>query len=230
MKPSCEPLTLARKPFPGTLVDNVLEHGTGGLNIDACRVEGIPETTRFDPSKHSHEGYRMSASGQETAKTAETKQGRFPANLIHDGSKEVTDLFPDTKSGMMRGGTVRSAQDEPGSVCYGTYGGDATVEDTFGDAGSAARFFYCAKASPSERGKDNRHPTIKPIALMRYLISLVTPPGGIILDPFMGSGSGGLAAYQLGFDYIGIDDDPESFDTACRRLDEATRQQDLFKT
>ncbi len=209
LKPSVEPLTLARKPFPGTLVDNVLEHGTGGLNIDGSRVAGNPETTRFDPSKHSHDGYRMNASGQDTAQTAKTKQGRWPANFIHDGSEEVTDLFSDTKSGMMKGGTKAAARDMEKSVCYSEYKGYATENDTYGDDGSAARFFYCAKSSTTERGAYNKHTTVKPLALMRYLITLITPPGGIILDPWVGSGSTGIAAYQLGMKFIGIETDKE---------------------
>lgn len=237
LKPALEPITVARKPFKGTVAANVLAHGTGALNIDGCRVrmsdgEENPSIARYASTQqqgnngwgHVNRGARFDDSA-----AASAALGRWPANLIHDGSDEVLDLFPETKSGVMKAGTRRAAQDEPGSVCYGTYGGNAASADTYGDAGSAARFFYCAKAARKDRNEGlqdpgpqfqhgttlrkvesasttgNNHPTVKPTDLMAYLCRLVTPPGGVVLDPFMGSGSTGKAAMREGFCFIGIE-------------------------
>lgn len=260
---------MARKPLVGTVAANVLQHGTGALNIDGCRISTDGEELRigagatFD-TMHMHEGRKgeLSAAriyknngGTDFAMTPGPRggdpMGRWPANLIHDGSDEVVAAFPTTTSGTMKAGTVRAAQDEPGSVCYGTFGGDATVSDTYGDTGSAARFFYCAKASKEDRNEgcqnipakqyshdgretsidnayqrnsSNSHPTVKPTDLMTYLCRLVTPPGGTVLDPFMGSGSTGKAAVLEGFKFIGIDLSPEYIDIARARIDHAKRQ------
>ena len=137
------------------------------------------------------------------------RTGRFPANLIHDGSDEVVGLFPQSKS---EGGTNPCRR--------ASFGNKQTGEPFYyGDNGYAARFFYCAKASKEERGMGNIHPTVKPIALMQYLIKLVCPPQGIVLDPFTGSGSTLLAAKKLGFDYIGIELNPEYVAMAERRIE-----------
>lgn len=152
LKPSFEPIILARKPLTGTVAGNVLEWGTGGLNIDGSRVEldddaksklGKAKQRTNKPAGTLHHNYDSNESRITLSKEIDTfkENGRWPANFIHDGSEEVTDLL-----------------------------------------GNAARFFYCAKASPSERGELNNHPTVKPLALMRYLIKLVTPPSGIVLD------------------------------------------------
>ena len=155
--------------------------------------------------------------------------GRWPANLIHDGSDEVLAGFPESASGAMTTSTRRAAQDAPGSVCYGTYGGNATSRNIAASKGSSARFFYCAKASKSDRGAENIHPTVKPTDLMRYLCRLVTPPGGLVFDPFMGSGSTGVAALREGFNFIGIEREPKYFDIACRRIEQAYKQRPLFE-
>ncbi|WP_404936673.1 DNA-methyltransferase [Pseudomonas aeruginosa] len=234
LKPALEPITVARKPLVGTVAANVLAHGTGALNIDGCRIpsEPMPPNTGAGglPRRREDEQRGPSAVSQPHA------GGRWPANLIHDGSPEVVALFPHTKSGVMKGGTIRAAQDAPGSVYYGTYGGNATSADTFGDEGSAARFFYCAKATRRDRNEgcehmerkplhwssgsqnpgsfqsegtdktsQNNHPTVKPTDLMAYLVRLVTPPGGKVLDPFTGSGSTGKAAVREGFEFVGIE-------------------------
>ncbi|MCK1825995.1 site-specific DNA-methyltransferase [Pseudomonas aeruginosa] len=234
LKPGHEPICMARKPLAGTVARNVLAHGTGALNIDGCRIpsEPMPPNTGAGglPRRREDEQRGPGAVSQPHA------GGRWPANLIHDGSPEVVALFPHTKSGVMKGGTIRAAQDAPGSVCYGTYGGNATSEDTFGDEGSAARFFYCAKATRRDRNEgcehmerkplhwssgsqnpgsfqsegtdktsQNNHPTVKPTDLMAYLVRLVTPPGGKVLDPFTGSGSTGKAAVREGFEFVGIE-------------------------
>ena len=183
LKPALEPITVARKPLVGTVAANVLEHGTGALNIDGCRVPGQkPDTTRGASRKASSMVGTLGAQGR----IVDDGLGRWPANLIHDGS-EPADLL-----------------------------------------GEAARFFYCAKASKADRGAENIHPTVKPTELMRYLCRLVTPPGGLVLDPFMGSGSTGKAAVLEGFRFIGIEREPKYFDIACERIYNAYRQNTLF--
>ncbi len=255
LKPALEPITVARKPLAGTVAQNVLAHGTGALNIDACRIptdEALRAGSGGIPCRHD-EHVPRTRSGEASAERRYTETGgtnfamkpgprggavagRWPANLIHDGSPEVVELFPHTKSGVMKGGTIRAAQDAPGSDCYGTSGGNATSADTFGDEGSAARFFYCAKATRRDRNEgcehmdrkplhwssgsqnpgsfqsegtdrtsQNNHPTVKPTDLMAYLVRLVTPPGGKVLDPFTGSGSTGKAAVREGFEFVGIE-------------------------
>lgn len=241
LKPAHEPIVVARKPLIGTIVENVLEHGTGGLNIYESRIEG----------------------------------GRFPANIIHDGSEEVLEGFPETRSGepgIKHGGNEGFAYGkesrEPGTQMTG-----------FGDSGSAARFFYCAKASKAEkdfglddiepqpiawsnqakaelkRGNDdfkhdndgtkhnkveyrkNIHPTVKPVALMKYLCRLITPTNGVVLDPFMGSGTTGIGATTEGFSFIGIEREEEYINIARHRIshwtdekEEEIRQHRMQKT
>jgi site-specific DNA-methyltransferase (adenine-specific) len=143
VRPALEPITWARKPLIGTVAENLLQHRTGAVNVDGCKIDGE----------------------------------RLPANFIHDGSEEAVNLL-----------------------------------------GSAARFFYCAKASKRDRGESNRHPTVKPTALMRYLCRLITPPGGLILDPFTGSGSTGRGAVLEGFRFIGMELDAEHVEEAKRRI------------
>jgi len=182
LKPALEPITVARKPFKGTVAANVLEHGTGALNIDGCRV------------------------GDST--------GRWPSNLIHDGSEEVVGLFPQTTSGARKAGTYGVAA---GQGRYGEFG-VGEMPEIESSKGSAARFFYCAKANKKDREDGNTHPTVKPTALMAYLVRLITPPGGVVLDPFMGSGSTGKAAVREGFDFIGIEREEEYVAIASKRL------------
>jgi site-specific DNA-methyltransferase (adenine-specific) len=137
---------------------------------------------------------------------------------MHDGSDEVLTQFPYSTSGAMKSSTQRAAQDAPGSVCYRTLSGAVSSVDVPASSGSAARF-YCAKASKSDRGADNIHPTVKPTDLMAYLCRLVTPPGGVVLDPFMGSGSTGKAAMREGFRFIGCDLSPEYLAIARARIE-----------
>jgi DNA modification methylase len=218
LKPAHEPVVVARKPLVGTVAGNVLEWGVGAINIDGCRVEMGDE---YDPTKirrqQSSAGAIEGAFGAASliGKEIATYKpgGRWPANFIHDGSDEVLTLFP---------------EDKPQS-------------------GSAARFFYCAKAGKKERNagldgmpekrpdqrtttgmgtfdekgvakQSNHHPTVKPINLMRYLCRLVTPPGGTVLDPFLGSGTTGIAATLEGFDFIGIEQDAEYLTIAEARI------------
>lgn len=146
LKPAHEPISLARKPFRSTVAANVLERGTGAINVEACKVSN-----------------------------------RWPANLMHDGSDEVLDVL-----------------------------------------GASARFFYCPKASKKDRGEWNTHPTVKPTELMRYLVRLIAPPGGIVLDPFLGSGTTGKACRLEGVEFVGFEEDERHFAIAERRVREAT--------
>jgi site-specific DNA-methyltransferase (adenine-specific) len=142
--------------------------------------------------------------------------GRWPANLIHDGSDEVLAAFPQAVGQIAdasSSSSSRKTQNVYGAMTRGSGGGSAR-----NDAGSAARFFYCAKTSRTDRGPDNTHPTVKPTDLMRYLCRLVTPAGGVVLDPFMGSGSTGKAAVLEGFRFIGIELDPQYVEIAERRI------------
>jgi len=242
LKPAHEPICVARKPLTGTVASNVLEWGTGALNIDGSRVGSETIVTRGGRSDSVTGDERTDASlgmygAHEPLNTEHT--GRWPANVIHDGSDEVLAGFPRQAGagGKASGPTLTG---ESTSTSRGLFGG---VEDTpfYGDSGSAARFFYCAKASKSERnagleglpekgkvfngqsgepaGKaegsvedkfstkpaQNFHPTVKPLALMRYLVKLVTPPGGTVLDPFLGSGSTAVAAILEGFEWVGCE-------------------------
>jgi DNA modification methylase len=217
LKPALEPITVARKPLVGTVAANVLEHGTGALNVDGCRVladDGYTENAVTQGINTAQTSYAPAVA----RRTFEPSiNGRWPANLIHDGSEEVVGLLND-----------------------------------------AARFFYCAKASKADRDegceglivKDvhrygaglgegidpnaparnrNHHPTVKPTDLMRYLCRLVTPPGGIVLDPFAGSGSTGKAAALEGFRFIGIEREAEYVEIARARIAAAVERAGLFE-
>lgn len=220
LKPATEPIIVCRKPLGcGTVAANVLQWRVGGLNIDGCRVPGAPEPTRFDPKKHSHEGYRMTQTGAEAAECVSTL-GRWPANLIHDGSDCVLACFPD--AGGQRGDLSQHANCRQSP--NGIFGGMRPALDhpaRIETDKSAARFFYCAKSSKSDRGAHNNHPTVKPQALMRYLCRLVTPPGGTVLDSFAGSGSTGVAALAEGFKPILIEQCGNNYATCCARVAEA---------
>ena len=203
LKPALEPITMARKPLEGTVAANVLAHGTGGLNVDGCRVAHDEDCRMMAPSQanidNPSEKHRQA--GRREAVLELKPGGRWPANLIHDGSDEVVGLFPANAGAFA---PVRGSEpSKPAKNTYGEYarGGGAFHNDT----GSAARFFYTAKASRDDRSDGNTHPTVKPTDLMRYLCRLVTPPGGVVLDPFMGSGSTGKAAMLEGFEFIGIE-------------------------
>ena len=216
LKPAHEPLVLARKPLIGTVAANVLAHGTGGLNIDECRVE---TTDDLNGGAYSNGSKDLSAaSSYATGVNAGVfvqPSGRWPANLIHDGSDEVLSCFPDAKGqqGALTG-------DEPSSKTANTFGEFAgrTPSSPRNDTGSAARFFYAAKASKKDREDGNTHPTVKPTDLMAYLCRLVTPAGGVVLDPFMGSGSTGKAAIKEGFRFIGAEREAAYYAIAEARL------------
>lgn len=251
LKPALEPITVARKPLIGTVAENVLAHGTGGLNIDGCRVEAevggrpLREVAALrDDVQYSGNALagRVDGSLASSRAVGATDLGRWPANLIHDGSEEVVGLFPDSKGqqGDVRGTEPSGVTDE----IYGKFAGRVPAAKR-GDSGSAARFFYCAKASKKDRNEGldpvrfaerpafdnedgsmgsrsgprrNYHPTVKPTDLMRYLCRLVTPPSGTVLDPFAGSGSTGKAAVMEGFSFIGIEREAEYVEIARARI------------
>ena len=346
LKPAMELWTLARKPLSEkTVAENVLKHGTGGINIDECRigyekgevdfskrqrqqadcgekgwsgnvakvgsniqmfkekgrfpanlildgsdevVELFPETKNGGQNKTSEKGHKSSYIGGEVIGTAnETKfandsgnasrffktipQGRFPANLIHDNSEEVRECFPETNYA-----TKPQTQDTGKTSMFGIGSPKNANMSLYGKPKdlSASRFFYCAKASKSERNKgcegleekvsghrsnfrcqicgyqkasgtpckcenpvweeiplkpqSNNHPTVKPIALMEYLIKMVTPKGGTVLDPFMGSGTTGIACKKEGFEFIGIELDKDYFEIAKARIENLEHQHELF--
>jgi site-specific DNA-methyltransferase (adenine-specific) len=264
LKPALEPITMARKPFKGTVANNVLKNGVGGINIDGCRVgmsnkdfsEYKDKRASFENSKGNADKTLYKLGFRESLNKTETK-GRFPANFIHDGSDEVKDLFPYTKNG-----AINMTKHSAGKENIYNLGVKRSDKSTGGsrtvDSGSASRFFYCAKASKQDRNEgcegleekkankngqglgrecslekrkqenkddlirmSNNHPTVKPTDLMRYLVRLVTPKNGIVLDCFMGSGSTGKACALEGFEFVGIDLDKDYCEIARARIDKA---------
>ncbi|WP_369913944.1 site-specific DNA-methyltransferase [Xanthomonas sp. NCPPB 3005] len=245
LKPALEPITVARKPLSGTVAANVLAHGTGALNIDECRV-GWPGGVAPEIGTPGWGGpaKKLTAvpgqDGETVERSTPSQLGRWPANLIHDGSEEVLAAFPAAKG--QQGDLRRHAKCRQSR--NGIFGGMRPALDHFArieTETSAARFFYCAKASKADRDaglvgfetraagmvsntsgqhmtrrdegyevtpRANNHPTVKPTDLMRYLCRLVTPAGGLVLDPFMGSGSTGRGAVLEGFRFVGIELDP----------------------
>ena len=256
LKPALEPITVARKPLISTVAENVLAHGTGALNIDGCRVGAEKATGWGGGGSKLYEGGLSRESGEARLQDA----GRWPANLIHDGSDEVLAGFPETSQ---QGS--KKLKDCPSD----TFGGGSKDSTFYGDKGSAARFFYCAKANKKDRDegldgfeakatafgnqaqaelkrgnldhddgnsgmnkvkmRQNIHPTVKPTDLMRYLCRLVTPPGGVVLDPFTGSGSTGKAAMLEGFSFIGCELSEEYAAIANARIEAAMNKKDDSK-
>jgi site-specific DNA-methyltransferase (adenine-specific) len=222
LKPANEPICLARKPLSEkTVAKNVLKHGTGGLNIDAGRIsldEGVNlEAKQRSQTKQDGQTVTLNVPGHE--QSPYNAAGRFPSNVILDeGAAEVLDGQSGVTIGSGKaivGGTPRKTK---GHVCIGSPDRtDALM--SYGDSGGASRFFYVAKASKSDRGEGNIHPTVKPVKLMEYLIKLVTPTGGIVLDPFMGSGTTGVAAKRLDFGFVGIEMTEEYFNIAKSRIE-----------
>ena len=223
LKPATEIFTLARKPLSEkTIAENVLKWGTGGINIDGCR---IPTTEiKENNSEYSDKGYWGNADPQGEKRWSgngtNNPQGRFPPNVILDGSKEVRDCFPETKS---TGGKANQKPSKANTQIYGfkNYKNMHTSGEHFNDSGSAARFFYCAKASRRERSKANDHPTVKPIKLMKYLVKLITPSKGICLDLYAGSGSTVFACIEESFNFVAIEIDPEYCKIANQRINNA---------
>ena len=236
LKPAHEPIVMARKPLEGTVVDNVLEHGVGGINIDGCRVG--KEILEEQIAGRSNKIGTFERKDMITPK----REGRYPANVMHDGSDVVQDIFPNSK-GSSGNGNAKVGETSKGAIPLRR--GEAPL---YNDEGSASRYFYCPKTAKSERNQGlvefddkqyshdgrkksienpyqrnksiskNSHPTVKPVELMKYLCRLVTPKGGTVLDPFMGSGSTGMAAKDEGFDFIGIEREKEYFEISEQRI------------
>ena len=225
LKPAWEPIIVARKPLEGTVAQNVQKWGVGAINIDGCRVGSeqlgggtMPDLRDVGAMSKEASGIDKLSFGQNPRPAKRKEQsvytGRWPANLIHDGSDEVVGLFPDT--GKSTGGRI--GKKSMGNVTNVPAGQYEKGDPGFGDSGSAARFFYCAKANKNDRDEGNMHPTVKPTALMRYLCKLVTRLGGVVLDPFCGSGSTGKAAILEGFRFIGIEKEFEYCEIANARI------------
>jgi DNA modification methylase len=252
LKPAHEPIVVARKPLEGTVVQNVLKHGTGAINVAGCRIDTFAEgefeklRARADTPRQDFTGGRLHSGAEYTPKLIDSSMsadGRWPANVIHDGSPEVLACFPDSDHARGNKGASKGGG--------GLYGHGPTTNDFGGgDTGSAARFFYCAKASQKERNRGletrkasqrdesrkegnpggdnprnrgvkpvkNNHPTVKPLSLMCYLVRLVTPSGGLVLDPFMGSGSTLIAAAKEGFNAVGIDREVAYVEMSRKRI------------
>ena len=218
LKPAYEPIILAMNPVDKTFANNALKHGVAGLNIDECRV---PTEDKLSIGSNKHQDGVVNF-GMKDNKDAQRQSelGRFPANFLHDGSEGVLELFPTSKGSASGGNSERNSHKT--EEWWGQGGGGFTTVGRstvfHNDNGSAARFFYCAKASKSERGVANNHPTVKPLALMEYLCKLVKMPEyNLIIDPFMGSGTTLLACAELGIPCIGIDSDEQSCETATIR-------------
>jgi DNA modification methylase len=207
LKPGWEPIILARKPVEGRVEDNVRDHGTGALNIDACRIDvpdqkGGPSYARGSSRVVGREhgdgiGFAVRAGDPNDG------LGRWPANVVLD--EEAAALL-DAQSGLLTSGSSAGfVGDVRESVALGRKRSLIRAESVYADTGGASRFFYCAKATKAERGPGNDHPTVKPILLMRWIVRLVTPVGGTVLDPFAGSGTTGVAALSEGFHAVLIE-------------------------
>ena len=250
IKPAFEPIVIARKPLSEkTYALNTIKHGVSGFNIDACRVKPTDmQEYRLNMKRDKVGGIFKSNNQENQVSVRANEKGRFPANFIHDGSDDVIELFPYTKS---TGGQSSLGAFSNGKIYNSGKVIRTSINPGLGDSGSAARFFYCAKTSKKDREEDldilsnkqytffqtdggasgkasslseerntsykNIHPTVKPTALMSYLIKLVTPDGGIVLDPFMGSGSTGKACMKEGFKFIGMEMERNYFDIAYLR-------------
>ena len=262
LKPAHEPIVMARKPLEGSNIDNVLKYGTGAINIDGCRIQGDDTggerkiTTRKSRDENNVWTDENSGMKQEENHFADADpKGRYPANVIHDGSDVVQDIFPKNKS------TRHMSYKRSGGNFIDGIPNQEEKSWFVSEEGSASRYFYCPKTSAEERNRGlesftakpmawgnqakaelkrgnldfkgnqgdgskhnkvamrlNTHPTVKPQELMKYLCRLVTPKGGVVLDPFMGSGSTGMAAKDEGFDFIGIEKEQEYFEIAEARI------------
>lgn len=259
LKPAMELWTLCRKPLDGTVAQNVLKYGVGGINIDGCRIGdeeikggSMPNLSQKDGIQGIYNGTKLNAERIQRSSNI----GRFPANFIHDGSEEVVKLFPNTAPSQE---SYRGLQGSPFMGIDGSLPkeGTNTIRGHNDNGGSASRFFYTAKASQTERNwgldgfddsivtdgrtkpidnafnrgetkRKNIHPTVKPIDLMRYLVRLVTPRGGICLDPFMGSGTTAVACKAEKFNYVGCELDEEYIKISEARIKAEVVVYDIF--
>ena len=225
LKPMIEEWIMIRKPIVGTVIENVAAHGVGGININGCRVPITDGALMARVNRVGENGYKNSKGGPNNAALHGEPYGRYPGNFTHDGSEEVVAEFPYTKSGAMKAGQKRVK-----TLGQGGYSGGmpdvVSARGTIANEGSAARFFYCAKVTNFDKDEglapgENTHQTVKPEALMRYLVRLITPPKGNVLDPFTGSGSTGKACMLEGFDFDGFERDEKSVLVARKRIEHA---------
>jgi site-specific DNA-methyltransferase (adenine-specific) len=240
MKPGIEPIYVAQKPFEDGLTgtENVIKWGVGAINIDACRIEIDPDV---DDSRLGGNGdwssdkmaKNVNEGGYAGVRVGSSEKGRWPANVITDGSEEVVAAFPDAPGQQFYVGPEHG--DRPSRGIYGDFGARPPNEPR-GDSGSAARFFYTAKADADDR-LGSKHPTVKPLDLMQYLVRLVTPPNGLVLDPFAGTGTTGEAAWREGTRAVLIEAEAEYQGDIRRRmalalsgLDERARESIKAKT
>lgn len=213
LKPAFEPVVLARKPLSEkTVAENVLKWRTGAINIDGTRIESEPVRKNTAGGIGYHGGDAI----EQGTGTLMHSQGRWPANVVHDGSAEVVEGFPNTKTGGSPANHPKGKYKNHGMFSKGGMSSVTEVSHA-GDSGSAARFFYSAKASKADRA-ESKHPTVKPIALMQWLARLVTPPGGVVLDPFAGSGTTGAACALEGFRCIMVEREAEYIADIKRRF------------
>ena len=259
LKPANEPICIARKPLSEkSVAENVLKWGTGGINIDGCRIEGEYKGRKECNLKEGEEYFRSSLL-ENRGEFEPHSEGRFPANIILD--EEAAQML-DEQSGISGGGTKSKTGFRVGGKSENSVGlsGIKNAPDNYGDKGGASRFFYIPKVSKKERnmGLDgfkeketkvtnyhdferldgtykatplhkNTHPTLKPVQLMAYLCRLVTPPNGIVLDPFMGSGSTGIAAQLEGFRFVGMEMDEDYFKIAEARIENYEKYREFLK-
>lgn len=229
LKPAFEPVTLARKPLTGTVAANVQEHGTGALNVDACRVGDGSESQGVRSADEASAERRYAASGGTNFAATPgprggSPSGRWPANVVLDES-QAAEL--DRQSGARKSSGV---YDGDGSRAGGhratNFDGGHRPNTMYADTGGASRFMYVAKAPKSERPvvDGTAHPTVKPLALMRWLVRMVTPPGGVVLDPFAGSGTTLEAAMLEGFNVTGIEREADYLPLIQARIDRATAE------
>jgi site-specific DNA-methyltransferase (adenine-specific) len=260
LKPAHEPIVVARKPLIGTVAENVLEHGVGGLNIDGCRIAGeVP--SKPQPILGNKERVTYGGGLGRNGEMSQSSLGRWPANIIFD--EQAAELL-DEQSGISKSQGGRIGKKETSNIDFGLSGKYEKGDPGFGDIGGASRFFYCAKASKRDRNEgledfetkqrdesrkvgnpggdnprnrgvnpiQNFHPTVKPTSLMRYLVRLVTPPNGLVLDPFLGSGSTGKACALEHFNFVGIELNAEYIKICEARIENALQdkehQQELF--
>lgn len=238
LKPANEPIVVARKPLEKglTIAENVLKWGTGAINIDECRI-GLKNGEKPSGSGNGQKNTETHGDRNDLVGGSHTPEaGRWPANIMFD---EESAAVLDGQAPQVGGRWGKKTEGESNSM-FGVGGGYGVKESSIGDTGGASRFFYVAKASKSERNKglegiggrehnpekesahnQNFHPTVKPVKLMEYLIKLITPPKGIVLDPFMGSGTTGVAAKKLGFNFIGCELSEEYLEIAQKRITDA---------
>ena len=225
LKPACEFIVMARKPLSEkSVAENVLKHGTGGINIDACRIDGFKESVP-QPMGQTGKIYGFKNGIGRNGEMSDNSQGRFPANLILD---EESAKMLDEQSGVLKSGAWNGEITGSGTQFNHLKGKKGQPYFREPEEGGASRFFYCAKTPVSEKGKTNSHPTVKPQDSMEYLIKMITTKKAYVLDCFMGSGSTGVACKSLDRKFIGIELSKEYYEIAKERIEKTFCQMELF--